>query len=213
MGVINEIYTSKLDAVQQKLSSAAGRAGIAAPIFYRVFQDATNQTYSNTTASPALSAGQYTIQKAVSTRSGDYDEIVKAASAAYDVEENMIKAVIQAESSFREDAVSSSGAEGLMQLKPGTAAGLGVADSFSPAQNIMGGTEYLKKQLDRFGDIRLALAAYNAGPGKVESLGITDPDNAAEYAKLDEDVRAYIANVMAYYNTFRAKELQGDGQA
>jgi len=96
------------------------------------------------------------------------DKSIKAASAKYGLPVFLIKAVVKAESDFQVRAVSSAGAQGLMQLMPETAEELGVEDPFDIDQNIDGGTRYLKKMLDLFGeDVELALAAYNAGPGTV----------------------------------------------
>ncbi|MFZ0611602.1 MAG: lytic transglycosylase domain-containing protein [Desulfobacterales bacterium] len=90
----------------------------------------------------------------------------------YNLPPELIKAVIEAESGFRADAVSVAGAQGLMQLMPATARDLGVTNSFDIRQNIDGGTRYLRQMLDLFGgDTRLALAAYNAGPGNVQKYG------------------------------------------
>lgn len=114
----------------------------------------------------------------------DIDELVSRASQTYGVPESLIKAVIETESSFNASTVSSAGAKGLMQLMDGTARGLGVSDSFDPAQNIDGGTRYLSYQLQRFnGNEKTALAAYNAGPGRVQRLGITNDQQLME--KLD----------------------------
>ena len=94
---------------------------------------------------------------------------IKSAARKYNLSEKLIKSVIQAESNFQADAVSPAGAQGLMQLMPATAKELGVDDPFDVRQNIDGGAGYLRQMLDRFGqDVRLALAAYNAGPGTVE---------------------------------------------
>jgi soluble lytic murein transglycosylase-like protein len=93
--------------------------------------------------------------------------ITKAAER-YDLPEALIRAVVQAESGFKVRAVSPAGARGLMQLMPGTAKEMGVTDPFDIEQNIDGGSRYLRSMLDRFdGDVRLALSAYNAGPGTV----------------------------------------------
>ena len=93
-----------------------------------------------------------------------YVREIREAAERYGVEEGLIKAVIRVESGFNSRAVSPKGARGLMQLMPGTASMLGVRDSFDPRQNIDGGVRHLRGLIDRFGsDLKLALAAYNAG--------------------------------------------------
>lgn len=106
------------------------------------------------------------------TRLSNHKIIVKSvekAAAKYNLPPELIQAVIKAESNFKVNAVSSAGAQGLMQLMPATAKELGVNNPFDIDQNVDGGSWYLSKMIDRFGgDIKLALAAYNAGPGTVE---------------------------------------------
>lgn len=101
-----------------------------------------------------------------------YDELIREAAERHRVEYALVKAVIHAESSFDRLAVSPKGASGLMQLMPTTAASQGVRNAFLPRDNIEGGCRYLRSLLDRYdGSLSLALAAYNAGPERVDAAG------------------------------------------
>jgi soluble lytic murein transglycosylase-like protein len=100
------------------------------------------------------------------------EKSIQKAARKYNLSPGLIRGVIQAESNFRVNAVSRAGAQGLMQLMPATAKELGVTKPLDIDQNIDGGARYLRKMLDRFGgDVKLALAAYNAGPGTVRKYG------------------------------------------
>jgi soluble lytic murein transglycosylase-like protein len=105
-----------------------------------------------------------------------YRELVEAAAARYKVDADLITSVIAAESNFDPKAVSPKNARGLMQLLPETAATLGVMDIFDPQENIDAGTHYLRDLLQQYnGDLILALAAYNAGPDRVQKYGRVPP--------------------------------------
>lgn len=105
-----------------------------------------------------------------------YEAIIQEAAAAYEMDPDLIHAVMQAESAFHPFAVSRAGAEGLMQLMPELSDEMGVSDAFDPRDNIMGGVRYLKRLLTYHGgNLDLALASYNAGPGNVERYGGVPP--------------------------------------
>jgi hypothetical protein len=124
-----------------------------------------------------------------------FQPIILEAAERYDIDAAMIKAVIMAESSFNPKAVSKKGARGLMQLMPSTAEYLGVEDSFDPAHNIDGGVRYLKTLLVQFQyDIKLALAAYNAGSRNVRMYGGVPPFKATQ---------SYVHKVLKYYEGFK----------
>jgi len=107
---------------------------------------------------------------------GNWDSLIEEISARHGVDKDLVTAVIARESAGNPNAVSHKGAKGLMQLMDGTAKEMGVRYSFSPAENINGGVKYLKKMLEMFdGDEKLALAAYNAGPGAVRKHGGVPP--------------------------------------
>jgi hypothetical protein len=134
------------------------------------------------------------LQKAVNTTKpssgGSLDDIFKRAAAQYNVPENLLKAVAKAESGYDANAVSSCGAQGVMQLMPSTAAALGVQNPFDAEQNIMGGAKYLNQMLSRYdGNAELALAAYNAGSGNVAKYGGIPPF---------KETQTYVARVMDY---------------
>lgn len=124
-------------------------------------------------------------------------EAIKQASQKYNVEEDLIKAVIDVESSFNPLAVSSSGAQGLMQLMPSTQKMLGIENPFDVLDNIEGGTRYLKTLLDAFnGNKELALAAYNGGIGRMKRLGV---DTTYEIDKMPKETQDYVKKVMKEY--------------
>ena len=127
----------------------------------------------------------------------EIEQLVSTNAAQWNVDPALVKAIIANESGFNAHATSNVGAQGLMQLMPGTATGLGVTDAYDPAQNVWGGTRYIKGLLDRFGgDVRKAIAAYNAGPGAVEKYGGVPP-----YA----ETQNYVQNVLASYEKYRGQ--------
>jgi soluble lytic murein transglycosylase-like protein len=121
-----------------------------------------------------------------------YDDIIDQAARTYDLDPRMIRAVMQAESAFNAMAVSPVGALGLMQLMPDVATELGVTDPLDPRQNIMAGSKYLKQLLDAHdGNVRLALASYNAGPGNVAKYRAIPPfKETRDYVKKVTSLRA-----------------------
>ncbi|MNP26854.1 Soluble lytic murein transglycosylase precursor [compost metagenome] len=134
------------------------------------------------------------------------ESLISKASQAYSVPASLIKAVIETESSFNPQAVSSVGAKGLMQLMDGTARGLGLSDPLDPAQNIDGGTRYLSYQLKRYGgELKTALAAYNAGPGRLQKLGISnDQELMDKLHLLPQETQKYIGKILTAISKYEA---------
>lgn len=127
-----------------------------------------------------------------SSISSEYHQIVENKSAKYNVEPSLVKAVIKAESNWDSHAVSQKGAMGLMQLMPSTASDMAVSNPFNAEENIDGGTRYLRFLIDRFdGDVSLAIAAYNAGPGTIDKFGGIPPI---------PETKNYVKQVLSMYN-------------
>jgi hypothetical protein len=122
----------------------------------------------------------------------DLNQVVNSASAAYHLDPDLVNSVIHAESGFNSHAVSRKGAQGLMQLMPDTASKLGVANAFDPQSNVAGGSRYLRELLERYNfDLIKALAAYNAGPKRVEQYRGVPPYR---------ETHDYVARIVREYN-------------
>ena len=129
-------------------------------------------------------------------KAGQYDSIIEKAAISASVEPNLLRAVIVVESGFNSRAVSKRGAVGLMQLMPATATRFGVSNPYDPRENVHAGARYLKFLIDRFGqNVRLALAAYNAGEEAVDRNGGQIPPFA--------ETMAYVPRVMKIYQMLR----------
>ena len=151
---------------------------------------------SPTPAASSTSLSQPSASKLRSSKSVPavpLNQVVDTASATYHLDPDLVNSVIHAESGFNPHAVSPKGAKGLMQLMPGTANTLGVNDAFDPQANVDGGSRYLRELLERYNfDLVKALAAYNAGPERVEQYRGVPPFR---------ETRAYVARIVHEYNT------------
>ncbi len=143
------------------------------------------------------------VPDSVQVRVEAFHSLIEDAAAQHGVDSSLVRAIIASESGGRPDALSPKSAKGLMQLVDSTAAEMGVQRIWDPAQNISGGVKYLKQQLDRFdGDITLAAAAYNAGPGAVQKHGGVPPYR---------ETQQYVRRVLNYLSYFQGQEVSGDG--
>jgi soluble lytic murein transglycosylase-like protein len=137
------------------------------------------------------------VEKIAKPDTDKYDHLISESCGLHGVDFALVKAIIRAESCFDPYAISSKGAEGLMQLMPETSKKLNVANPFDPHENIKGGVKYLKYLLDRFNDdLRLSLAAYNAGETTVAQV-----KGVPNY----RETKSYVAEVLRYYKEYKKK--------
>jgi len=147
---------------------------------------------SDLTKNAKQRAGSFAANQFPSRPRTDLSAVVNEASGRYQLDPDLVNSVIKAESGFNARAVSPKGARGLMQLMPGTASQLGVPNAFDPQANVEGGTRYLRELLEKYNfDLVKALAAYNAGPQRVEQFGGVPPYY---------ETRAYVARIVKDFN-------------
>ncbi|MEC4684725.1 MAG: lytic transglycosylase domain-containing protein [Nitrospirota bacterium] len=132
-----------------------------------------------------------------------YKVLAEKTAKRYALDPELVKAVIEIESGWNPRAVSSRGAIGLMQLMPDTAMDMGVRNPYDPEQNIEGGVKYLKRLVDRFGDVKLALAAYNAGPSVVKRYGSIPPYT---------ETLLYVQDILFQFNSGNGRPLKRSQQ-
>ena len=183
IGTITRLYVSADNSSFVDIPTAEIDHFEAVPIEAAPLESALNVDSSQS----KLRSPKETIQRAL-----DLNEVVKTASGTYNLDPDLVNSVIRAESGFNVRAVSPKGAQGLMQLMPQTASQLGVQNAFDPQANVEGGTRYLRELLVRYDfDLIKALAAYNAGPQRVEQYGGVPPYY---------ETKAYVARIVRDYN-------------
>ena len=154
-------------------------------------------------AVPALASSRPAKPQALKPQ--ELNEVINSISDQHHLDPDFISSVIHAESGFNQHAVSPKGAQGLMQLMPGTASKLGVSNAFDPRANVEGGTRYLSELLERYNfDVIKALAAYNAGPQRVQQYGGVPPYY---------ETRTYVARIVRDYNRKKIAEQKAAAAA
>jgi len=170
-----------------------------ADVYMRVHQNGTKE-FTNRPSGPGWifymteSGHQPVIQMVKAGKPKSIDEIIAEIAEKFSIDASLVKAIVKAESNCDPAAVSSRGARGLMQLMPATARELNVTNCLDPKENIVGGVRYIKGLLASYGDLRLALAAYNAAPGTVTQYAGIPPYR---------ETINYVKRVIKYYNEFK----------
>ncbi len=187
---VENVYQN-IESILQRIDSIKRRFSVSQPSQFQETLRKEIDTDQGTTARPESVGDDLEVDKPVRAES-PYEEIIETAADRYRLPAALIRAVIKQESNFNAEAVSHKGAMGLMQLMPETADLLGVNDPFEPDENIFGGTQYLVDLIRRYdGNLNKALAAYNAGPTRVQ-------DSIPNF----RETRNFVDSVLHYYESF-----------
>lgn len=193
--VLDDAKKAEAAVAIDRLISQSNGGSVDLSLVQRFFdQNGINiELCSNTAVNNTAASASVKLEASGLSCSAQLDAIFDEASSKYGVDAKFLKAIAKCESDFSTECTSRSGAMGIMQLMPQTAASLGVTNAYDPYQNIMGGARYISEKLAQYnGDKSLALAAYNAGSGNVAKYGGIPPF---------KETQNYIAKVMAYYNS------------
>lgn len=193
--VLDDAKKAEAAVAIDRLISQSNGGSVDLSLVQRFFdQNGINiELCSNTAVNNTAASASVKLEASGLSCSAQLDAIFDEAASKYGVDAKFLKAIAKYESDFSTECTSSSGAMGIMQLMPQTAASLGVTNAYDPYQNIMGGARYISEKLAQYnGDKSLALAAYNAGSGNVAKYGGIPPF---------KETQNYVAKVMAYYNS------------
>lgn len=196
-----KILSSQSVKKQEKTETEIKDTGYKDPVTGKAvkYVDVAKKASSNSTVQKSSQTASQSAVSASSMKKTKYDEYFKEAAKKYYVSESLLKAIAKAESDFDPNCLSSAGAMGVMQLMPETAKGLGVDDPYDPKQNIMGGAKCIAQKLKEFnGDVKLALAAYNAGSGAVKRNG-----------GIPSYCNTYVNKVLSYKEAFETANAVG----
>lgn len=193
--VLDDVKKAEAAVAIDKLIAQSNGGSVDMSLVQRFFnQNGINiELCSNTAVNNTAASASVKLEASGLSCSAQLDAIFNEAASKYGVDAKFLKAIAKCESDFSTECTSRSGAMGIMQLMPQTAASLGVTNAYDPYQNIMGGARYISEKLAQYnGDKSLALAAYNAGSGNVAKYGGIPPF---------KETQNYVAKVMAYYNS------------
>ena len=195
--VLDDAKMAEAAVAIDRLIAQSNGGSVDMSLVQRFFdQNGINIELCRNTVSPSAAVNNtaaYSGSSAINSGSVKLEAIFNEAASKYGVDAKFLKAIAKCESDFSTECTSRSGAMGIMQLMPQTAASLGVTNAYDPYQNIMGGARYISEKLTQYnGDKSLALAAYNAGSGNVAKYGGIPPF---------KETQNYVAKVMAYYNS------------
>lgn len=193
--VLDDAKKAEAAVAIDKLIAQSNGGSVDMSLVQRFFdQNGINiELCSNTAVNNTAASASVKLEASGLSCSAQLDAIFDEAASKYGVDAKFLKAIAKCESDFSTECTSRSGAMGIMQLMPQTAASLGVTNAYDPYQNIMGGARYISEKLAQYnGDKSLALAAYNAGSGNVAKYGGIPPF---------KETQNYVTKVMAYYNS------------